>query len=45
MVQWLSLHAYNTEGAGQIPGQETKIPPCFVDQLKEKKNKQIHKQN
>ena len=38
-VQGLRLHTSNTEGAGSIPGQGTKIPHATQCSLKKKKIK------
>ena len=36
MVQWLGLRAFTAEGAGSIPGQETKIPQAVWHGQKKK---------
>ena len=36
MVQWLRLRAFTAEGAGSIPGQETKIPQAVWHGQKKK---------
>ena len=41
MVQWLRLRAFTAEGAGSIPGQETKIPQAVWHGQKKKVYKYI----
>ena len=36
VVQWLGLRAFTAEGAGSIPGQETKIPQAVWHGQKKK---------
>ena len=37
-VQWLRVHAPNTEGTGLVPGRETKIPHAAWYGLNKMKN-------
>ena len=38
MVQWLGFSAFTAQGAGSIPGQETKIPHAKRSGQKIKRN-------
>ena len=41
MVQWLTLHTSNAEGAGSIPGQGTKIPHAVQHNQRLKKKETL----
>ena len=41
MVQWLGLHAFNTEGAGLIPGWGTNVSQITWHGRKKKKDQNL----